>query len=201
MIFDIFLRKNTVSNNCSGRSRAAGLFLRPAGFAETKLTIGNVTFITGRDILVPIIIESPSELTAFGFDLVFPSDILTYIGMESTELTAGYDQLDANVTTCQAPDQDQADGGPAEIPILRVGGYKSHSFPSPSSGILVTLVFRVSGEFVDPGQISVIATYDDIQNAVIGNGVTGPQNNLQVKENTPSRRDVEKAPSNKRYDF
>jgi len=98
---------------------------------------------------------------------------LTYLTLEGTELTKDYDQLDANVIPHLAINQK----------ILRVGGYKTHSDQNPSSGVLVTLIFRVTGEFKDNISLPIIATYDDIQNASTQNGIVHRKNNSQIREN------------------
>jgi PKD repeat protein len=238
-IFHKFLRRKVASSDCSGSSRAAALSMQTAGFTNVNLTINNVTFAPGQDILIPVIIESPSEIKAFGFDLSFPSDILTYVGLESAELTKDYDQLDANVIYYQTENQGPAKTEPAEnlfsgfrsvfsskifMPqaldsreplqdfdqpianmtnsrVLRVGGYKTSSTVNPSSGVLVTLIFRVTGEVKDQSSISVIATYDDIQNATIRNGMPNSQNSFQAREDQKQVRDIERKFAGKRYDF
>jgi hypothetical protein len=200
MIFHKFLRRGTTSSDCSGNSRTAALSLHPAGFINANLTVDNIAFTPGQDILIPIIIESASEVTAFGFDLAFPSDIMTFIGLESTELTEGYDQLDANVIPYQPTDQEQSDAEPQETLVLRVGGYKTNPDQNPSSGVLVTLVFRGTGESKDPSPISVIATYDDIQNALVGNRMINRQNNSEIRENMRQSKDVKRKLPGKRYD-
>jgi parallel beta-helix repeat protein len=185
-IFYKYLNRQVASGDCSGNSRTAALPIQNTGFTNVSLTIDNTALTAGQDILIPVIIESPSDIKAFGFDLVFPSNVLMYIGLERTELTNDYDQLDANMINNQ---------------MLRVGGYKTNSDQNPSSGVLVTLIFRVTGELRDPSSISVIATYDDIQNASIRNGMINRQNNSQIREDERSVRYVERRSAGKRYDF
>jgi len=239
-IFHKYLRKGVVSSDCSGNSRGAALATQSSGFLNVSLTISNVTFALGQDVVIPIVVESPSDIKAFGFDLSYPSDILTYIGLESTELTNDFDQLDANVLAYQGINQERPKTGPAEdfvfgfdpifstkiltlqainnsrpspefdppstgagnYRLLRVGGYKTESTENPTSGVLVTLIFRVIGEVKDPGSISVIATYDDIKNASIKNdGMINRQNSPQVREDERPVRKVERKTPGKRYDF
>jgi PKD repeat protein len=237
MIFHKFLRKRVTSTDCSGNSRAAALSVpvRVNNLTRVSLTVNDVTLIPGQDILVPIIIESPFEITAFGFDLAFPSDVLTYIGLESTDLTKDYEQLDANVISPQSIYRDEAKSKPSRIPmrsdsifaskllmpqalgirepsqaleqpainmtdsrILRVGGYKTNPGVNPFSGVLVTLIFRVIGVAKEASPISIIATYDDLQDASIRNGMISQQNNSQIRETQRPRRNVEKKPPAKR---
>jgi hypothetical protein len=151
-------------------------------------------------------------IKAFGFDLSFPSDILTYVGLESAELTYDFDQLGANVISYQTGDQggtltEPSPGSPRSLvemmdrQILRVGGYKTNSTQNPSSGILVTLIFRASGEFKDLSSLSVIATYDDIKNASIKNdGMINRQNSSQIRQDERPIRNIERKFVGKRDD-
>ncbi|MGB7295152.1 MAG: PKD domain-containing protein, partial [Candidatus Aminicenantales bacterium] len=201
MIFNKFLKKGTVSSDCSGNSRTSDASTNTEGFINANLIMDRMAYTPNLDILIPIIIECPSEVTAFGFDLVFPSNVLTFIGLESTELTNGYDQLDSNVMPYQPLDQEQADLEPAETLVLRVGGYKADTDQSPSSGVLVTLVFRWSGEYIDPDETLIVATYDDLQNASVINRMVSRQDNSESRENRWKERNGKRILSDKRSDF
>jgi PKD repeat protein len=238
-IFHKYLRKADASGDCSGSSRAAVLSMESSGFTNINLIIYNIAFAPGQDILIPIIIDSPSEIKAFGFDLVFPSDVLTYLGLERTELTKDFDQLDANVISFPETNQKGTNtepkktlfsgfdsifaskilmpqalnyGEPSEAleqpainmtdsRILRVGGYKTNPAVNPFSGVLVTLVFRVTGEIKDSSPISVIAVYDDLQNASIRNGIITPAHNTQIRKNQRSGQNVKNESPGKKYIF
>ncbi len=239
-IFHKYLRKAVVSSDCSGNSRVAALATQSSGFSNVSLTVNSVTFAPGQDVVIPIIVESPSDIKAFGFDLSYPSDILTYVGLESTELTNDFDQLGANVLANQEINQerpktdpaknfvfgfdpsfaakiltlqainnsrpsqefDQPSTGTGSYRLLRVGGYKTESTANPTSGVLVTLIFRVIGEVKDPGSISVIATYDDIKNASIKNdGMINRKNSSQIRKDERLAGNVERKLTGKRYDF
>jgi PKD repeat protein len=174
MIFNRYLKRGTPTGDCSGSSRTASFSLQNTVFSNATLTINKNSFAAGQDIQIPVIVDSPSEIKAFGFDLAFPSDTLTFVGLESTDLTKDYDQLDANVLSYRVanPTGDDAQNDR----VLRVGGYKTGSQQSPNSGVLVTLIFRVAKEATEQGSLSVIATYDDILNASVRNGMANPGN-------------------------
>jgi len=195
-IFDKYLKKGTASSDCSGNSRTAAPSTLTTGFINTNLTIDSMAFTPDLDIVIPIIIECPSEVTAFGFDLTFPSNVLTFIRLESTELTNGYDQLDANLIN-----QDQANAEPAETLVLRVGGYKTNPDQIPSSGVLVTLIFRGTGEFIDPNATSIVAAYDDLQDASVINRMISRQDNSQIRENKRQGKNVKRVLPVKRSDY
>src|SRR4030042_5095896 len=67
MIFNKHLRRGTVDGTCSGDSRAATTSTQNLGLPAVKLAISNSAVYQSGDILIPIIIESPSAIGAFGF--------------------------------------------------------------------------------------------------------------------------------------
>jgi PKD repeat protein len=212
MIFHKFLRKKVANSDCSGNSRTATAATQSLSSPSVKFTINNISYTPGRDILIPVIIESPSDIKAFGFDLAFPSNILTFIGVESADLTYDFDQLGANVISYQIMDQGGAEtassqGSPQSLvnsidrQMLRVGGYKTNSTQNPSSGILVTLIFRASGEFRDLSSLSIIATYDDIKNAAIKYESASLRTKEHGTENRRPARQSNRKQAGKRQSF
>jgi PKD repeat protein len=170
IIFRKYLRKGGYDSDCSGNSRAAVSSQKSMAFSASSFTI-DASFLTSEgDLLVPIIIETPSAVGAFGFDLEFPSDKWTFVGLEGSDLTANFEQLSGNVVPYRASGNGQQAADIAEGRFLRVGGYKTSDAANASVGVLVTLVFRAKGGFAAPGDISIIASYDDIQNATISVG-------------------------------
>jgi hypothetical protein len=116
-------------------------------------------------------------------------------------LTKGYDQLDANVIPYLPTVQEQANAALQETLVLRVGGYKTNPDQSPSSGVLVILIFRGTGEFIDPNATSIIATYDDLQNAIVINRMNSRQDSSQIRENRRQGKSIKGKLPDKRYDF
>jgi hypothetical protein len=202
MIFKKYLRKENYSFTCSGNSRAAAASQQNMLFSNVSLTVESSILTFAGDLLIPIIIESPSEIAAFGFDLAFPSDILTYIGLEGTELTDNFDQLEANVMSYQALGLDQSAAANPNDQVLRVGGYKTSESLNASTGVLVTLIFRLRAGLIDPDPVSIIATYDDIQNASIyaGSSIRLRENERRAENRRPADQRRRKAISRK-FDF
>jgi len=201
-IFHKYLKKGAAIGDCSGNSRTAAVSTQTVGFINAKLTLDNMTYTPDLDILVPIIIECPAEVTAFGFDLTFPSDALTFIGLETTELTRGYTLLDASVMPpYQSINQVQDSAGPEGTLVLRVGGYKANPDQIPSLGVLVVLVFRPTGGFMNPDATSIIATYDDLQSASVISRMISRQDNSQIREDKRQGKNVERVPPDKRPHF
>jgi hypothetical protein len=101
----------------------------------------------------------------------------------------------AVLLTDPADSYDRQPANSSDYSILRVGGYKTEAAENPSSGVLITLVFRVGGETEDSTPISIVATYDDIQNASITDGAIQPKTSgveRQARESVPEKRSSEK---------
>ena len=168
MIFHRFLEK-VEAGDCSGNSRSETTSLNSLGTSPLHLTIGSAGAQPGADIFVPIIVDSNTEISAFGLDLAFPAQSLTFLGIEQTEFTQGYRDVAANVLFPAADfsrpfEQESAQG------VVRVGGYRTEAWPGPTSGVLVVLAFRVTGEIETGSPLSVIATYDDLRNTPLACG-------------------------------
>jgi hypothetical protein len=82
---------------------------------------------------------------------------------------------------------------------LRMGGYKTSSAEKPSTGVLVTLVFRLIGPLESASSISIAATYDDIQNAVIKEAVFNRDRSFENKNRIV--RTSKNRSAGKRYDY
>jgi PKD repeat protein len=203
IIFKKYLKKGNTSGNCSGSGRAESMSVDSLSHSNVRLLINDLAnSIRGQDIYLPIIIESDSDIGSFGFDLIFPSNSLMFVGLERTELTADYTQLAASVlippqlTITEEAGKFQYLGAGAST--LRVGGYKTSSVEGPFTGVLVTLVFRLIGSLDNESPISVAATYDDIQNADISIGAMNQGRSIQYEGrlvNVSERRTA-----GKRYD-
>jgi hypothetical protein len=197
MIFNKYLRKGNINPTCLGTYRASVTALQNPIPSPSNLAISGTIFNQGEDIAISIIVDSLSAIGAFGFDLVFPSDRFAFVGLERTDLTEGFEQVDANVIPSSMSAEEDA-GSPDNSSILRVGGYKTVSDQSASSGVLVTLVFRRKGEVAEPGAMSIVATYDDLQTVSWIDRMINPQDDSLFREDPMGRREIR--PSGKRYD-
>ncbi|MDH7513616.1 MAG: cohesin domain-containing protein, partial [Clostridiales bacterium] len=169
-IFRNYLKRAELPSDCSGNSRSGTTATAMIGISRSifdmNLTINILSGILVDDIVyVPIIVDSPFEISAFGLDIEFPAYKLTFVGLEKTGLTQNYSNLDATVVIHEYSEQmERENEGSA---ILRVGGYKTDLTFTPSSGVLITLIFRIKHELADDTQLSITATYDDIKNATV----------------------------------
>ncbi len=166
-ILNKYLKKGGLNSDCSGGSRTDTTVTSTAGVSAPGATmiLSNAALTSGGDILIAVVVDSPVEIDAFGFDLAFPPSALQFIGLEGGELTEGYDQLGANVVPFVPATRAGAAPEPEDLLVLRVGGYKTGSARNPASGVLVTLVFRGSGKTFDPSALSLVAAQDGLKNA------------------------------------
>jgi hypothetical protein len=148
--------------------------------SNVSLTINNFSISVGNDIYVPILVDSPSEISAFGFDAEFPSDKLIFVGLERTALRESYNHVDANVISREYAEAKA--GKKQKYSTLRVGGYKTGLKFSAFSGVLLTLIFRVERNLAEEAPLTVIATYDDFKNASVKNGLVGLKKSQNERE-------------------
>jgi PKD repeat protein len=182
-----------VPSDCSGASRAAATTQQKMLFNETTFTIDSGFLTSAGDIVIPVIVESAAGIGAFGFDLAFPSDNWIYVGLEASDLTSHFNQLAGNVVSYRASGPVKSGASVPNGLFLRVGGYKTSVDITPAVGVLVTLVFRSRTGFVDPSEVSIIAAYDDLKNALIYAG------NIVGLRNTEGRAEVSR-PADRRQE-
>jgi len=155
-IFNKYLNNGELPSDCSGNSRSAALAGHPLNRQNLFLSLDDGRTIHEGEILVPIIINSPSSIKAFGLDLAFPREAIEFIRLEQTEYSENLLQFEA---------KEIAPG------VLRIGGFGPTASSNSSVAIIATLIFRVSREIMDNSPLTVIATYDDLQNVKIRNGM------------------------------
>ena len=155
-IFNNYLSQAALPNDCSGTSRASSFLsasmIKKEYILEKNIFINPIQVTQDEFIEVPILLDNPFNLDAFGFDLLYPSEIIEFIILERTELTEDFNRLEVNKI---------GEGA------LRIGGYRSEPVMNQSPSVLITLVFRVIGEVQDPTPISIINTVDDFKNAFV----------------------------------
>jgi hypothetical protein len=196
MIFYKFLKKGK-TGDCSGDSRSATLALNSLGRSPARLTINSITARRREDIYVPVIIDSSAQISAFGLDFAFPSEVLTFLGIERTAFTSGYQDVAANVLLSSMDSDGNVDQEP-NYGIVRIGGYRTEETQGPTSGVLIVLVFRVTGELEAGPPISVIATYDDLQNASLASRMMQSESR---KKSEQELRDSSIRSPRKKFDF
>ena len=157
IIFNKYLEKEDFPpGNCSGNARSGAAASAESSWVsqtgEVRLVINEREAGLGKDIMVPILVDSSFPIRAFGFDLIFPSDILAYVGIERTAYTERFDQIGAN---------------PITEGVVRAGGYFTQQLTAPAPAVMVILVFRIIGEVKASLSLSIINTCDDLYRARI----------------------------------
>ena len=185
-IFEKFLGISELPGDCSCRSRAdasstastqnnqsqtASLEIQP-GTNNIQLSIDDIDARFRREITVPVRINNPLNIKSFGFDLIFDSATLEFVGIEIGSLLNGFTMVDAN---------EISEG------VVRVGGFSSEPIMTSSPSVLVRLKFRVSGRVKEPSPLSIINTVDDIKNATTRSGVVFIEN---IKNKIKRNRNV-----------
>jgi PKD repeat protein len=211
LIFKRYLRHGVAASDCSGKSRSASALTASPPAPATQLTLNLPTFEPGQDIAVPILLEASSDVAAFGFDLEYPPDKLEFLGLERTDMTSLFTQLEANPLKARrsdadalfvdeepSPDIDLAPPGVLDYGALRVGGYKLTSTDRAVSGVLVTIIFRVIGDIGEEVPLAITAVYDDLRNATVSNGAIKKQ---EKRSNEEVPRTNRRKSAAKRYDF
>jgi len=160
-IFEKFLGINELPCDCSGNSRSDSVltmmrFIPMRQASDVNLIVNDVRVDQGGEVVVPIVVDDPFNIKAFGFDFIFPSEILEFVGVERSELMEDFYQVDANKI---------AEG------VVRAGGYKREAIKSHDPRVLITLVFKVIGKDKSMGisSFSIVNTVDDIKNATVKN--------------------------------
>ena len=100
------------------------------------------------------VIENAKKLNAFGFDLIFPSEMLEFITLEKMGSLEKFMHIDWN---------EIASG------VLRVGGYKKKTGDISSQNVWITFVFKPIDEIAQSPSFSISNTFDDLNKSSIRN--------------------------------
>ncbi len=158
-IFNKYIKKGELPADCSGKTRTQ--LASYASFQSLKtppiqLIIDHSPLTSDKYVFIPIILDNPLNIDAFGFDIQFPSKSLDFVNIETSELLQDFIQVDANLI---------------EEGTIRIGGYSDSPLMIESPEVLITLVFRVKTNTFDPATIIINNTFDDLSNAMIRNGI------------------------------
>ena len=105
---------------------------------------------SGTRVVIPIFINSPDDLTSFGLDLIYPMDLLDYVGISRTDLTKDFIQLE---------------GHEVSKGVIRIGGYTEDSVQVSEGGTLVLLIFSVKENVSGNSLFLLTNTVDSLEGA------------------------------------
>ncbi|MGD8540072.1 MAG: cohesin domain-containing protein [Candidatus Aminicenantes bacterium] len=104
---------------------------------------------SGRLHIIPVEVTDAFDMKAFGLEVKYSADKMTFLGVEPTELTRDFVAVDGN----------EVSSG-----VVRIGGYSMSGIQDMKSGGLVELVFQVSES---GGQVEITRILDDLQDYLI----------------------------------
>ncbi|UCE19308.1 MAG: T9SS type A sorting domain-containing protein [Gemmatimonadota bacterium] len=140
----------------------------------TSVKLGTVEGAVGQRVSVPIVMDNPRDLDAFGLELRYPDDLLEFVGVSKTPVTENWMVIEGAVT---------------QEGILRVGGF--HTEPLKMSGPVpvAELVFIVKNRALDSDQLIVTEVMDDVAGAEIHSAAVNTRpipNDYVLEQNYPN---------------
>jgi hypothetical protein len=113
----------------------------------------SITLRHGREsgglLVVPVEVTDAFEMKAFGLEVKYSTDRMTFLGAEPTELTKDFIAVAGN---------EVASG------VVRIGGYSMSGIQEKTNGTLVELIFQIDES---GGQVEITRILDDLQNFLI----------------------------------
>lgn len=149
-IFEKFIGRNELPCDCSCKSRTASYQVQTSEVHDVAIFVDSISYNESNEIIVPVAVDKPFDIHTFGFDLVYPSEVLEFVAMEESEEIKDDFMVDAN---------EIADG------VIRAGGYRKSFNLVPNPRTLIKLIFRVIEEEKGTISFNIINTVDDIKNA------------------------------------
>ena len=128
------------------------VYVRPEYFKgnENILTLGRGIVREGM-LVVPVEVNNAFGMKAFGMEMNYSSDKMTFVRVNQTDLTKDFVAVDGN---------------DIEADVVRIGGYSKSGIQDMNRGTLVELVFqlRESG-----GKVEIVSVMDDLEEFTILN--------------------------------
>jgi hypothetical protein len=128
------------------------IFVKPDFYTgnENTLTLGRGKEREGL-FVVPVEVNNAFGMKAFGMELSYSSDKMTFVGVNSTDLTREFVDVDGN---------------DIDADVLRIGGYSKSGIQGTDGGALVELVFQLKES---GGNVEIVGVTDDLQEFTILN--------------------------------
>ena len=122
---------------------------------ELTLNLAAVNGVPGEEIVVPINVDNPQGLNAYGLDLGYPKELLSFIKVSPTNLTKGW----------------QAVAGKENVPgVVTVGGFNPKPISTSKPGALATVTFKVKETAAGVGDLWLLNLTDDVAEAAVNSG-------------------------------
>jgi len=151
IIFVAFLNNIPPPLQCPPTS----LFSLPNAMDKAKMSLPEKEGIPGEEITIPVRIDNPIGVQAFGFQLSYPEKLLTFIRVAPSSLTKDWHKLD---------------GQENRIGLITIGGFDPKGIRSSESGSLVEIIFRVKEDVGGNGELWLTELADDLLGAEVLSG-------------------------------
>ena len=122
---------------------------------DFELSLSEVEFINEEDVLVSILVNRPEGLTAFGLDLGYPDELLSFVKVSGTNLTENWQALDG---------KENVSG------TVTIGGFNQEAINSDKYGALVRLNFKMKTGVKGSGDLWLFNLTDDLAGAEVSSG-------------------------------
>jgi hypothetical protein len=117
---------------------------------ENTLALGERIEREGM-LVVPVEVNNAFGMKAFGFEVNYSSDMMTFVRVDQTDLTEDFVAVDGN---------------DIEGDVVRIGGYSKSGIQDMNGGILVELVFQ---ERESGGKVEIVDVMDDLKEFTVPN--------------------------------
>lgn len=118
--------------------------MKPLSDEENNVTLGKGAEQGGR-LIIPVKLSNAFGMKAFGLEMNYSADKMTFEGVNRTDLTDDFVAVDGNGI---------------ERGVVRIGGYSLSGIQDMGGGILVELVFHVR----EPGgEVEIMHAVDDLR--------------------------------------
>jgi len=125
---------------------------------EINVTITSAEGKPGDEVVFTIELDRPESIQAFGIDLGYPAELLTFAGIRPSGMTTGWEVLDGRVNI---------DG------VVTIGGFNPVVPETHNSVGLVDVVFRIHDDADGFGELWLFNFTDDLAQASSRSGRFG----------------------------
>lgn len=130
-------------------------YYEPGG-SNMELSLAQVNAAPGEEITVAVQIDQPLGITAFGLELEYPPELLSFVSISATNLTTDWQMLSG---------QENEDG------VLTMGGFDPEGIATTFAGELVLVTFKVKADAEGFGDLRLFNLTDDVTAAKTGSGI------------------------------
>ena len=139
-IFEGYLQGKTPPMDC-----------KPTVLSKTDnnldMSINSLEGDPDEEVVFSIKLDQPVNINAFGFDIGYPTELLTFIGIKKADITKDWKALNSHVNV---------DG------VVTIGGYSIVNNETYQSGDLVDVVFKVNQDADGSGELWLFNPTDDL---------------------------------------